>query len=196
MRLTAFSFAGSTGLSLLNWRFCFGDLFMSFPDIWLPRISFPVPVTLNFFFAPECVFCFGISLDSRILRWAEHHRHVPPFEQRLRLDQADLLHVVRQAHQEVAPTIRMLAFAAPEHDRDLDLRALVEEALDVALLGLVVVYPDLGSELDLLDVDLRLVLAGQLGLLLQLVPVLAEVHDAANRWIRLGRNLDQVEISR
>src|SRR6478672_13332267 len=196
MRLTAFSFAGSTGLSLLNWRFCFGDLFMSFPDIWLPRISLPVPVTLNFFFAPECVFCFGISLDSRILRWAEHHGHVPPFEERLRLDQADLLHVIREAHEQIAPAIRVLALAAPEHDRDLDLRALVQEALDVASFGLVVVNPDLGSELDLLDVDLRLVLAGQLGLLLQLVSVLAVVHDSADRRISLGRDLDQVEVPR
>ena len=88
----------------------------------------------------------------------------------------------------------MLALAAPEHDRDLDLRALVEEALDVALLGLVVVNPDLGSELDLLDVDLRLVLAGELRLLLQLVPVLPVVHDPGNRRIRLGRDLDQVEV--
>src|SRR5436190_2649070 len=169
---------------------------MSLPDIWLRRTSFPVPVTLNFFVAPECVFCFGIFLDSRVLRWAENHRHVPPFEERLRLDQADLLDVVRQAHQQVASPVGVLALAAAEHDRDLDLRALVEEALDVAPFGLVVVNPDLGSELDLLDVDLSLVLAGQLRLLLQLVPVLAEVHDPAHRRIRLGRDLDQVEVLR
>src|SRR4051794_30922367 len=149
MRATVFSFSGATGWSLLNWRFCFGDLFMSLPDIWARRISFPAAVTLNFFFAVECVFCFGISLRSCVLRRAEHHRHVPPFEQRLGLDETDLLHVVREAHQQVASAIRMLTLAAPEHDRDLDLRALVEKALDVALLGLVVVYPDLRSELDL-----------------------------------------------
>src|SRR3954454_23024905 len=157
MRSTVFSPAGSTGLSLLNWRFCFGDLFMSLPDIWLRRTSFPVPVTLNFFFAPECVFCFGISLDSCVLRWAEHHGHVPPFEERLGLDDTDLFHVVREAHEQVTPAIRMLTLAAPEHDRHLHLRALIQEALDVTFLGVVVVNPDLRSELDLLDVDLRLV---------------------------------------
>src|SRR5690349_23426120 len=108
-RLTVFLFAGSTGRSLLNWRFCFGDLFMSFPDIWARLINLPVAVTLNFLLAVPCVFCFGIFLDSRVLRWAEHHGHVPPFEQRLSLDQADILDVVRQAHQQVPPTIRMLA---------------------------------------------------------------------------------------
>jgi hypothetical protein len=57
----------------------------------------------------------------------------------------------------------VVLLAAAEHDRDLDLRALVEEALDVALLGVVVVDPDLRPELDLLDVDLDLVLARELG---------------------------------
>ena len=184
----------STDLSLLNWRFCFGDLFMSFPDIWLRRVSLPVPVTLNFFFAIECVFCFGISLDSRILRWAQHHGHVATFEQRLGLDQADVLDVLCETHQEVAAAIWMLALAAPEHDRHLDLRALVEEAHDVALLGVVVVNPDLRTELDLLDVNLRLVLPGELRLLLQLVAVLPVVHDAGDGRIRLGRDFHEVEV--
>src|SRR5262249_10634557 len=43
---------------------------------------------------------------------------------------------------------------------------------------------------------LRLVLAGQLGLLLQLVPVLAVVHDTAHRWVGLRGDLDQVEVLR
>src|SRR4051794_19471485 len=194
MRLTVFWFAVSTSSSLPSWRFCFGDWLRRFPDIWPRLTSLPVPVTLKFFFALECDFCFGIFLHSCVLRRAEHHRHVPPFEERLGLDESNLLHVVRETHEQVASAIRMLALAAPEHDRDLDLRALVEEALDVALLGLVVVDPDLGSELDLLDVDLRLVLAGELRLLLQLVPVLAEIHDAGNRRIGLGRDFDEIEV--
>src|SRR4051794_26209244 len=101
MRSTVFAFAASTGWSLLNWRFCFGDLFMSFPDIWLRRSSFPVAETLNFFFAPECVFCFGISLRSCVLRRAKHHRHVPPLEERLGLDETDVLDVLCGAHQEI-----------------------------------------------------------------------------------------------
>ena len=112
----------------------------------------------------------------------------------MRLDETDFLHVVRKAHQEVASAIRMLALAAPEHDRHLDLRALVEEALDMAFLGVVVVYPDLRSELDLLDIDLRLVLAGELRLLLQLVPVLPVVHDPGDRRICLGRDFDEIEV--
>ena len=55
------------------------------------RSSFPVPVTLNRFLAPLCVFCFGIvSRHPRILRRPEQHHHVPPVEERRRLDLADL----------------------------------------------------------------------------------------------------------
>jgi hypothetical protein len=88
----------------------------------------------------------------------------------------------------------MLALAAPEHDRHLDLRALVQKALDMALLRVVVVNPDLGSELDLLDVDLGLVLPGELGFLLQLVLVLPVVHDPRNGRIGLSCHLDEVEV--
>src|SRR6266536_5292337 len=84
--------------------------------------------------------------------------------------------------------------APPEHDRDLDLRALVEEPLYVTFLRVVVMDADLRPELDLLDVDLALVLASLLRLLLLLVLVLAVVHDLGDRRVGLRRHLDQVEI--
>src|SRR6266542_136164 len=163
----------------------------------LRRSSLPPPVTLHFFFAPECVFCFGIvSFRSCILRRGENHGHVAALEEGRRLDLPDLLHVLVEAHEEVAPPLRMLALPAAEHDRDLDLRALVEEPRDMASLRLVVVLADLRSELDLLDVDLRLVLPRELRLLLLLVAVLAVVHDPRDRRIGLGCDFDQIEISR
>src|SRR5262245_5176244 len=87
----------------------------------------------------------------------------------------------------------MLALAAPEHDRDLDLRPLVQEPLDVAHLGLVVVLADFRSELDLLDVDLNLVLAGLLCLLLLLVAVLPVVPDLRHGRVVLRRHLDVIQ---
>src|SRR4051794_1941009 len=85
-------------------------------------------------------------------------------------------------------------FATAEHDRDLDLRALVQEPLYVTLLGVVIVDADLRTELDLLDVDLALMFPSLLALLLLLVPVLAVVHDLRDRRVRLGGDLDQVEV--
>ena len=85
--------------------------------------------------------------------------------------------------------------AAAEHDRDLHLVALLEKALDVALLGHVVVVRDLRAQLDLADVDLLLVLASLLCLLLLLVLVLRVVEEARYGRPGLGSDLDQVEIA-
>src|SRR3954463_10116389 len=154
----------------------------------------PVPVTLNRFFAALLVFCFGISFHSCVFRRAQHHHHVATVEKGLGFDLPDLLHVLGEPEEEVPATLRMGRLATAEHDRHLDLRALIQEPLYVPLLGVVVVDADLRTELDLLDVDLALMLPSLLSLLLLLVPVLAVVHDLRDRRIRLGRDLDEVEV--
>jgi len=64
----------------------------------------------------------------------------------------------------------------------------------MTLLGLVVVGVNLGAELLFLDNRHLLVTAGFTGLLRSLVLELAEVHEFADRWAGLRRNLDQVEV--
>ena len=64
----------------------------------------------------------------------------------------------------------------------------------MALLGVVIVLRDLRPELDLADVDLRLVLARGLLLLDLLVLVLRVVEDAADGRLGLGSDLDEVEV--
>src|SRR3954471_15050500 len=141
----------------------------------------PVPVTLKRFFAALLVFCFGISFHSCVFRRAQHHHHVATVEERLGFDLPDLLHVLGEPEEEVPATLRMGRLATAEHDRHLDLRALVQEPLYVTLLGVVIVDADLRTELDLLDLDLALMLPSLLSLLLLLVPVLAVVHDLRDR---------------
>src|SRR5436190_6295239 len=183
------------GVSFVNARFRF-DVF--FVRLWLfiawRRSSLPPAVTLNRFLALLDVFVFGIfPLRPRVLRGPQNHHHVAAVEEWLRLDLPDLLDVIREPQQQVAAALGMGRLAGPEHDRHLHLGALVQEALDVPLLGVVVVNPDLGPELDLLDVDLRLVLPRELRLLLLLVAVLPVIHHARHRRIGLRRDLDQVE---
>src|SRR5580765_4397315 len=158
------------------------------------RRSLPVPVTLNRFFVALCVFVFGMWFHSGVLRRTQHHHHVPAVLERRGLYLPDLLHVLGQPHQQISPALRVALLPAAEHDRHLDLRALIEKAHDVALLGVVVVDPDFGSELDLLDVHRDLVLAGELGLLLLLVAVLAVIHHLRNGRIGLRGDLDEVEV--
>src|SRR5581483_366479 len=95
-----------------------GDFFSS---RWLfiarRRRIFPPAVTLNRFFAPLCVFCFGIcrvlllALRSGVLRRTQDHHHVPAVEERRLLHQPDLLHVVREPHQQIASPLRMAGLA-------------------------------------------------------------------------------------
>src|SRR6476620_6006089 len=186
----------ATGWSRRKARLRLGDFFSS---RWafgaFRRRSLPVPVTLNRFFVALCVFCFGIFVcRSSVLRGSQQHHHVAAVLERRRLYLPDLLHVLRQPHQQVSPTLRMALLPAAEHDRHLDLRALVEEALDVPLLGVVVVDPDLRPELDLLDVDRHLVLPRELGLLLLLVAVLAVIHHLRDGRIGLRGDLDEIEV--
>src|SRR4029078_3565529 len=80
-----------------------------------------------------------------------------------------------------------------EEDRRLHLVAFGEEALDVLLLEVVIVFIHLRAELDLLDLDHALVLLGLARPLLLLLLVLAEIHDPADRWNSRRRDLDEVE---
>src|SRR4051794_37908347 len=106
----ALTFAFATGLNLLNACFCLGDWFSK---LWLcpafRRRSFPVEDTLNFFFAPELVFIFGIFFDPRVSGRSQHHRHVATLEERLGLDRPELLHLFCEPHEQVTAAIRMLA---------------------------------------------------------------------------------------
>ena len=63
----------------------------------------------------------------------------------------------------------------------------------MGLLGLVVAHVNLGTELHLLDLDARLVLARSLGLAILLVLVLAVVEHLAHRRVRVGRDLHEVK---
>ena len=69
-----------------------------------------------------------------------------------------------------------------------------QEADHVALLGLVVVSVDLGSQLLFLDDGLLLILARLACLLSRLVLVLAVVHDLADRRSGVRGYFDKVEI--
>ena len=69
-----------------------------------------------------------------------------------------------------------------------------QEALDVALLGVVVVLRDLRAELDLADVICCWCLRAGFDLLRLLVLVLRVVEHPADRRLGVGRDLDEVEV--
>ena len=86
-------------------------------------------------------------------------------------------------------------FASAEEDGRLDLVAFVQKTQHVVLLGLVVVIVHIDAELHFLDRDGLLVLLGLALFLFLLVQEFPVIHDAANRRLRSGRNLYQVEVA-
>ena len=98
--------------------------------------------------------------------------------------------LLQQPESELGATL----LTSAEHDRDLDLVAGLEEADDVALLGLVVVLVDLGAKLHLFDDGVSLVLAGLTVLHRRLVLELAVVHELGDRRARHRSNLDEIEV--
>ncbi|CFO05466.1 Uncharacterised protein [Bordetella pertussis] len=86
-------------------------------------------------------------------------------------------------------------FPATEAQRDLGLVSLFEEAAQVTQLDLVVALVGRRAEFDFLDLD-DLLLRPGLGLaFLFLVLELTVIHQAANRGIGIGRDLDQVHVA-
>ena len=84
----------------------------------------------------------GLGLGLLLGR-AEHHDHVAAVLLGVALDEAQLADVLGQPLQQPVAQLGAGLLAPAEHDRHLDLVAGLEEPLDVALLGAVVVRVDL-----------------------------------------------------
>src|SRR5690606_9375145 len=123
----------------------------------------------------------------------DHHDHLPAFQARTRLDHDVLAQVGLDPGGHLPAQFLVAHLAATEADVDLDLVALFQEAAHVAQLDLVVTLIGDRAELHFLDLDLLGLLLGLVGLLLQIELELAEVHDLADRRIRVGLDLDQVQ---
>ena len=129
-----------------------------------------------------------------LLRRRQDHHHVPSVLLGMGLDDGLIREVRDQPVQDLAAELGAGHLAPPEHDGHLDPRARPQEPLDVALLRGVVVRIDLRTELDLLDLDPGLLLAGLLLTDVALVLELPVVHDPAPREVRLRRHLHEIEI--
>src|SRR4029453_4271769 len=124
----------------------------------------------------------------------DHHHHVPAILLWHRFDHGQTFEVLPQPVQDPTAKLGVGHLATPEHDGHLYPGARPQEPLEVTLLGRVVVRIDLGPELDLLDLDPGLFLAGFLHPDVPLVLVLAVVHDPCPRGASLWRHLDQIEV--
>src|SRR3954464_8922445 len=134
----------------------------------------------------------GASLRAAVR--SQHHRHIAAVLLGGRLHEAVVGDVGATPLQQPVPEFGPRLLASAEHDGHLDFRPRLQEADHVALLGLVVVRVDLGSQLLFLDDGLLLILARLACLLSRLVLELAVVHDLADRRFGVRRYFDKVEI--
>ncbi len=89
----------------------------------------------------------------------------------------------------------MSILATPEKQGYLDLVPFPEKLPDMAQLRLVIVLLNICMELDFLQREVVLPLLGKPFLPLFLVPVFTVIHYPADRRVRVGRHLHQVELT-
>src|SRR5699024_11774110 len=133
---------------------------------------------------------FGVRLR---LQWGDDHHHVASVDSRGGLDGAEVRHIFSQAVEQFDAHLGSGLLTAAEHDHDLDLVAAFEEAGDMALLRLIIVFVDLETEANLLERGVRLVLPGFPGFLSRFVLVFSVVHELGYGWLRLWGYLDEIE---
>src|ERR1700694_1583539 len=165
------------------------------------RISLPVEVTRIRFAMPLRVFNLGTGGGSFWFSFfggglrvgCEDQEEVAAFHDGRALDDGDVLRRVRHPIEDPSPDLLVDHLTAPEHDRHLDLLALLQKLFDALEFGLEVVLGHLRPELHLLELDD--VLAAPLVLLFldRLELVLAVVDQAADGRLSLRRELDEVQ---
>src|SRR6516164_1713628 len=116
-----------------------------------------------------------------------------PFAGRLLLDLGDFGGVILDAIEKLIAQLLVRHLAPAEAQRDLDLVALFEKALHRAHLHVVIVVVDHRPELDLLDLDDLLFLAGFRRLFLRLVFIFAVIENFADGRGRIGGDLDEIK---
>ncbi len=115
------------------------------------------------------------------------------FHARHELDDACFANILNEPVDDGVAELAVGHLAAAEAKAGLDFVALVKEAYGLILLGLVVVLVNGDGELDFLDDDDLLALAGGALALFLLVEITAVVLNAADGGNCVGRNFDQIQ---
>src|SRR6478736_6964150 len=122
----------------------------------------------------------------------QYHHDLAAFETRVLLDLGELGDVGLDLVEQLGADLLVRHFAAAIAQGDLDLVAFFEEPLHGAHLHFVIVVVDHRAELDLLDLDDLLPLAGFGGFFLRGILILPVVHDLADGRADVRRDLDQI----
>ena len=132
----------------------------------------------------------GLSLS--VFQWGQDHRHDPPFHTRERLGLSNFLQVFHDPCEDFFTDLRVSHLTTPEHHRQFDFVAFLQEPPSVSDLEVVIMVLDTRPELHFLDPDGVLLFPCLTSLPIRLVLVLPVVHHFDHGWTRVGSDLNQI----
>ncbi len=125
----------------------------------------------------------------------KHHHHLPPFHLGKLLHNSVLIKIGSDPLHHLHAYALMCNLATTEAQGNFGLVAFAQEADQITQLDVVISIIGTRPELDFLDLDLLLFKLGLVLLLALGIFEFADIHDAAHRRFRHGRNFNQVQIS-
>jgi hypothetical protein len=129
-----------------------------------------------------------ISLSGR-----QQDGHIPAFHPGSPFRLGDILYFLQDPLDQRAPKFRMGYLPPAKRNRELNTLAIFNKAPDMLHFEVDVVHGGARAHLHFLDSARRGMALGVVLLLLQRVPVLVKIGDAADGRFRRGRDFDQVE---
>ena len=123
-----------------------------------------------------------------------HHHHLTPLKSGHLLNLPYRIQIGSQSLKESDTKLLMSHLATAKAQRDLGFVTLIKKTDEVAQLDLVVAFIGTRSKLHFLDLDDLLLLPCLVSFLLLLVLELAIVHQATDRRLGSGGNLDQIDL--
>ena len=127
-------------------------------------------------------------------QWPHHHGEIATLQTIGHpLELGNVLEIRSNPAEQLEAILGTAHLAHPKHDGDLDMLALIEELARPPCLGVEIVDVDVGSVLDLFDLDMVLLLLGLARLLLLLEAEAPVVHDLADDGARVGGDFNEVQ---
>ena len=127
------------------------------------------------------------------LCWGQHHHHLAAFHLWHGLNPGGFFHFLTHTLEHLRTEFLMRHLTATETQGDLHLVTGIDELPDVFHFDLIIVFINIRAELDFLNIDNLLLLAGFVGALLGLILEFPEIQDFAYRRVNIRLNFNEVE---
>jgi len=128
-----------------------------------------------------------------VLFGCQHHRHGSSLHLGVLLNIRIFLSFLRNVGEYFPAQVGKGNLAAPEYDGYLDFVLIFDEPTDMVQFYLDIMLACFGPNLDFLDLEGALLFFGLLQLLGLFVLKPSVVHDFTDGWIRIRRDLNQIE---